>query len=75
MADQGALVGNPDATSNLPKQHLVRRVYIYCSFIGHFSDKEDSFLMPVKIIARFLVNCVIIEDNLSRYYLSDIQKY
>lgn len=25
MADQGTLVGNPEAISNLPKQHLVRR--------------------------------------------------
>ncbi|KAG5896006.1 hypothetical protein JTB14_007571 [Gonioctena quinquepunctata] len=25
MADQGALVGNPEAASNLPKQHLARR--------------------------------------------------
>ncbi|XP_019765184.1 small G protein signaling modulator 3 homolog isoform X2 [Dendroctonus ponderosae] len=25
MADQGALVGNPEAAPNLPKQHLVRR--------------------------------------------------
>ncbi|KAL1122962.1 hypothetical protein AAG570_003286 [Ranatra chinensis] len=25
MADQGALVGNPEATPNLPKQHLTRR--------------------------------------------------
>lgn len=24
MADQGALVGNPDSTSHLPKQHLAR---------------------------------------------------
>lgn len=24
MADQGALVGNPDAVPNLPKQHLAR---------------------------------------------------
>lgn len=24
MADQGALVGNPEAAPNLPKQHLVR---------------------------------------------------
>lgn len=26
MADQGALVGNPEAAPNLPKQHLVRYV-------------------------------------------------
>lgn len=25
MVDQGGLVGNPDATPNLPKQHLNRR--------------------------------------------------
>lgn len=25
MADQGALVGNPEAVPNLPKQHLARR--------------------------------------------------
>lgn len=25
MADQGALVGNPEAAPNLPKQHLARR--------------------------------------------------
>lgn len=25
MADQGALVGNPEALPNLPKQHLARR--------------------------------------------------
>lgn len=24
MADQGALVGNPEAAPNLPKQHLAR---------------------------------------------------
>lgn len=29
MADQGALVGNPEAAPNLPKQHLVR--YIFAS--------------------------------------------
>lgn len=26
MADQGALVGNPEAAPNLPKQHLARYV-------------------------------------------------
>lgn len=27
MADQGTLVGNPEAAPNLPKQHLVRSVF------------------------------------------------
>lgn len=29
MADQGALVGNPEAAPNLPKQHLARFVHKY----------------------------------------------
>lgn len=29
MADQGALVGNPEAAPNLPKQHLARYKYLF----------------------------------------------
>lgn len=32
MADQGALVGNPEAAPNLPKQHLARFVKKYSIF-------------------------------------------
>jgi len=33
MADQGGLVGNPDAVPNLPKQHLnrYRNLYLFLS--------------------------------------------
>lgn len=32
MADQGALVGNPEAAPNLPKQHLARLVTLFVVF-------------------------------------------
>lgn len=33
MADQGALVGNPESAPNLPKQHLARLVIFLFTFL------------------------------------------
>ncbi|KAK7793285.1 hypothetical protein R5R35_004989 [Gryllus longicercus] len=47
MADQGTLVGNPEATSNLPKQHLSRRQVkksksvIQLLLFGEETNEED----------------------------------
>ncbi|KAH1029946.1 hypothetical protein HUJ05_003092 [Dendroctonus ponderosae] len=43
MADQGALVGNPEAAPNLPKQHLVRisRTAMN-SFVNYCDDEQDE---------------------------------
>lgn len=53
MADQGALVGNPEAAPNLPKQHLARRqvkksksVIQMLLFNGH--DQNDIKCKNVK---------------------------
>lgn len=36
MADQGALVGNPEAVPNLPKQHLSRLAKVFLGLVGYF---------------------------------------
>lgn len=43
MADQGALVGNPEAAPNLPKQHLARFVTILSEriYIFFFGGKSE----------------------------------
>ena len=47
MADQGGLVGNPDAAPNLPKQHLNRRQMkrnksVLQTFLFGSDDSEDD---------------------------------
>lgn len=46
MADQGTLVGNPEAAPNLPKQHLVRYI------------QKKSFKFNVSLLKKGLFDLI-----------------